>query len=119
MPIKIIYLDDEPELLDIFSDLFSDPTIEIKTFTKSTEAVDEINANPPDLLILDYRLPGTNGDLIAQALDPNIPKILLTGDLSVSVSSKFLKVFYKPYDTNEMSELIRSFIPSNNSDTTI
>lgn len=110
MLLKVVYLDDEPFLCENFVDCFSSPEIEITTYTDPELAVQLIQANPPDVLFLDYRLPGTNGDEIAQKLDPSIPKFLVTGDIMVKTEYKFVKVFSKPYDSEDVMAELRKFI---------
>ncbi len=107
MSLKIIYLDDEPELLEMFKDLYSEE-FDIKTYSVPETAIAEIKTHPPDLLILDYRLPGTTGDLVALSLNQNIPKILITGDLNIKPESNFIKIFNKPYDFEELLNFLMS-----------
>lgn len=107
MSLKIYYLDDEKDLLDNFADLFSTPDREIVTFTDPEEAVAAIKASPPDILFIDYRLPGCTGDQVANRLDPSIPKVLITGDMHVNSSYKFYKIFEKPVDLDVLEEFIQ------------
>lgn len=110
MPFKIFYLDDEPDLLLIFEDSFSSPDLEITTFTDPDMAIKAIKQAPPDLLVLDYRMPNTNGDEVAKSIDASIPKILITGDLHIVPEATFLQVFRKPYDLIELRTYFEQFI---------
>lgn len=109
MQLRIYYVDDEEALCEAFSDYFSSKKVVITTFTDPTLVIEAINANPPDLLFIDYRLPGMTGDKIAEAISPLIPKFLITGDLSVKTNYKFLKVFSKPFAVQEISQVINTF----------
>lgn len=109
MPLKIIYVDDELDLLDIFVDEFSRPGFEILTFSDPKMAIDEIKSNPPDLLFLDYQLPGTTGEKIALEIDPLIPKVLITGNLSIKTQVNFLRVLQKPISFSEIESILASF----------
>lgn len=109
MPFRIIYLDDESDLLQVFADTFSAPDIEIEIYTDPKQAIAAVEAKAPDLLVLDYRLPGTTGDIIAQNVDAGIPKALITGDLEVKPVANFTKIFKKPYEADEMQEFIDSY----------
>lgn len=40
MALKVYYIDDEPDLLELFADLFSSKEIEIKTFADPLKAVE-------------------------------------------------------------------------------
>ena len=109
MSLKIVYLDDEVSLCEIFKDSFESSEVDIKTFSEPELALKHIKAHPPDLIFLDYRLPGTTGDLIALELGGHIPKVLITGDLSVTPSANFLRIFKKPYKFQEMDDFISQF----------
>lgn len=96
MPLKVYYLDDEGALCETFFDNFSDEKIQIQTFTEPSLFIEVANKNPPDLVFIDYRLPGTTGDKVAQNLPPHIPKYLVTGDLLVKPDYKFIAILEKP-----------------------
>lgn len=83
MPYKVYFLDDEEAICENFYDSFDDSSIEITIFTDPLKAIMAIKTSPPDLLFIDYRLIGITGDKVAQQLDPLIPKVLITGELSI------------------------------------
>lgn len=108
MPLKIVYLDDEPDLCAIFSESFSNDQVQITTFTDPDKCVQFVKSNPPDLIFLDYRLPATTGDLVAVKMATQIPIILITGDVQVSTQYQFKKILPKPYDYGEIEKVIQS-----------
>lgn len=108
MLFNIIYLDDEPDLCEIFSDEFSAKDIAIITYTSADTAIKAANQNHPDLIFIDYRLPLTNGDEVALAMPPHIPKYLVTGEQNVETKYKFSGVLGKPLDRKKISEVIRN-----------
>lgn len=109
MSLVVYYLDDEVDLLDVFSEIYASQGIQITTFSHPEKAIKAIGSFPPDLLLLDNRLPGTTGDMIAQKLDPNIPKALISGDLTLEPKANFVKVFSKPFNSKEMSEFLNFY----------
>ena len=112
MPLKVFYLDDEPDLCEIFSEEFSSHDIHMSTFTDWELAVEKAKSNPPDLIFIDYRLPGTNGDQVAQKMAKHIPKFLITGESSVSTVYKFESVLTKPYDRESIRNVLKNMIVS-------
>ena len=106
MKLKAIYIDDEPELLEMFSELFSNEHIEIKTFSDTEKGLAAIAHENPHLVILDYRLKDTTGDKLAQKISSKIPKILISGDLSIHQDPHFIKIFRKPIEMSEMTEFL-------------
>ena len=109
MKIKVIFVDDETDICENFSDYFSGEGVEVKAFSDVECALSEIKNNPPDVLFLDYRLPGITGDEIAIQLDPQIPKYLITGDSAVKTTYNFIKVFGKPYLAEEIAEVFSKY----------
>ncbi len=110
MSLRIVYLDDEPMLCEIFVDLFSSIDIEIKTFTDSDLARQFITDHSPDLIFIDYRLPGTNGDEVAQLLPSEIPKFLITGEAAVDTKYRFKRIFKKPYEEQLILSSIHEYL---------
>lgn len=110
MPLRIYYLDDEADLLDVFFETFSAPGIEITTFSDPQTALAAVRSNPPDLLFLDYRLPNITGDELAGQLDPKLPKALVTGAMNIVLRAHFDAVFPKPYEVEEVQTFIDSFL---------
>lgn len=108
MPLKIIYLDDEPDLAELFADEFSSSEIEVSTFTEPEKAIAAVWSHPPDIIFLDYRLPGTTGDKVASAMPANIPKYLVTGDIAVKTDYPFLGVIPKPIKPEDISAILNA-----------
>ncbi len=114
MPLKIYFIDDEPDLLELFVDYFSSPQVEIFTFTDPEIAMAHIMKTAPDLLFLDYRLPNTTGDEIALSLDPSIPKILISGEIHVELKAKYEAIFNKPIPLKNVEDLIQKYLSLKN-----
>ena len=110
MPLKVYYLDDELALYENFADYFASDDAEVVTFTKPEQALEAIRQNPPDLLFVDFRMPGTRGDKFAQSLAPNFPVFLITGDVSVQTDFAFQRVFAKPVDVAEISAVLATHV---------
>ncbi len=107
MAIKIYYIDDEPDLLEIFSETFSSENIQISTFTDTQVALKKILEVPPDLLFVDYRMPLMNGDKFSLQVPKEIPKILVTGDFNVKLETQFTAIFEKPFCVDEVMGFIK------------
>lgn len=106
MPLEVIYIDDEPDLCDMFSEAFTSSHVNITTFIDPNEAISYIAVKSPDLVFIDFRLPNITGDKIALKIDPNIPKVLITGDLQVNVEDIFDRIFYKPVDFLQLAQYL-------------
>jgi signal transduction histidine kinase len=106
MPLNVYYLDDEQALCDVFRDTYSSDDVHVLTFTDPAALIQQAKNSPPDLAFFDYCLPSTTGDKVAQALDPNIPKVLVTGDTGLVSDYPFLKIIYKPWDDQDVLQIL-------------
>lgn len=108
----IYIVDDEPILLETFSDLLGDQ-YDTQTFVSPKDFLSHINVpNPvePDLLISDFLMPGISGtEMISRAMEKGMvfPSILLSGNLDKdtviqAVNLGVYKVFEKPIRTDTL-----------------
>lgn len=110
MTFQIVLIDDEKELCEIFSILFSTKLVQVKTFTDHLKAIESIAENPPHLVFIDYRLVDINGVEIAERLNAKIPKILMTGEVFPVENKLFDKVIPKPYTESEVWSVIQYYV---------
>jgi FixJ family two-component response regulator len=110
MVLKVYYLDDEPILCSLFIEEFESAEIEVTTFVEYQKLIDASYSNPPDVIFLDYRLPGINGDQVALKMASEIPKYLITGDLHVKTTYKFVATFQKPYDEEDLHQVLQMML---------
>ena len=106
MPLKIYYVDDEAAICENFADFYSSPDTEISTFCNAHEAIKAVRANPPDLIILDYRMPEMTGDQIAKEMKTDKPIVLYTGELELKTDYPFRKIIRKSADLTQVSKII-------------
>ncbi|MFN3385539.1 MAG: response regulator [Candidatus Thermochlorobacter sp.] len=116
MPPKVLFVDDEPQILEALSQLF-EAAYDVYTAVGG-EAALEMMKHLPDLAVVvsDQRMPGMKGiDVLtaAQRYVPNATRILLTGFAdadavldSVNVSAIFRYV-KKPWKPSELEEVMR------------
>lgn len=108
MPIKVVYIEDEPVLCELFREQFSNDDVEIFTFTDPQKFFENEKKINPDIIFVDYRLPGTNGDLIAKQVSSNVPIVLITGEINVKPSFPFKVILHKPYREQLVFSILRS-----------
>lgn len=112
MKISVYYLDDEEKICEIFAEFFNSERVQVSTFIDANEAIEASNKNAPDLFFIDYQLSGMTGDEVAFAVEPSIPKMLVTGDLTSQCKYNFEKVIAKPYKFSEIQKIIDSYCTS-------
>src|ERR1019366_4381998 len=82
-PASILIVDDESQNRRLLEALLTPEGYALRTAASGQEALASITANPPDLILLDFWMPGIDGRQVAGAVkaDPatsNIPIIMLT-----------------------------------------
>ena len=112
MAIKIYFLDDETDILDIFKETFSSKDFIISTFNNPNDLIETSKVNKPDLFFLDNKIPHFTADIISKELDPNIPKAIITADVNYKFEMNYIAIFGKPYINEEILNLMKKFNPS-------
>ena len=80
--LQVLLVDDEIEFIATISERLSSRGIQARTAASGEEALVLIEAEPPDVIVLDVMLPGTLGTELLKLIKqeyPAIPVILLTG----------------------------------------
>jgi DNA-binding response OmpR family regulator len=110
MPLKVYYLDDEPDLCANFTDHFECEEIQVTTFLDAEKAISAVKDNPPDIFFIDYRLPGINGEEVAWITSDKIPKYLVTGESSVGTDYEFSGIIDKAHGIVEIRHILDEFL---------
>ena len=108
--LNIYCVEDEPQILELISLLIEGLNCHLTVFEDPKLALEAINKVPPDLLLVDYRLPGLTGVELSKSISRTIPKILITGELDLELDCDFYAVFIKPFDLNLLKNIITKFI---------
>ena len=112
---KILLVDDEEDFLETTSRRLGLRSFEVRTATCCAEALSEVAANWPDVVVLDVMLPGTDGFECLQRIKqaaPCLPVIMLTGHASMQSSVRGLQYGASDYCLKpiELDELIEKMI---------
>ncbi|SHO49920.1 two-component regulator propeller domain-containing protein [Desulfopila aestuarii] len=116
----ILFVDDEPMLVDIYRQILSALDYQVTAITSSRKALALFSNNPDqfDMLISDMTMPELTGDRLARqakSLRPDLPVILLTGfsEKLQEQTSEDLAVeglLFKPVDKGELAATIRTIL---------
>ncbi|MGB7212205.1 MAG: response regulator [Gemmatimonadales bacterium] len=110
---RVLFVEDEPALRTSYERFFRD-RYAMQFAATGAAALLALKAAPPDVMILDMRLPDTDGlALLQQArqLHPTLPAIVTTAYLSVEPNLRMLGLhvsnyFVKPFDLSELGTAI-------------
>ena len=103
---RLLLVDDELAVLDILSEYFVAQGYDVETATSGEDALKRVRDQPPDLVMLDVRMPGIDGVEVLsrlRATDPEIPVIMVTANEDVDLARQMLQLgafdyVGKPFD---------------------
>ncbi|QBF84231.1 sigma-54-dependent Fis family transcriptional regulator [Shewanella maritima] len=113
---SVILVEDSMSLGALYSEFLCSEGGDVKLVQLGEEALKEINRQPPDLLVLDIKLPDMSGmDILAQVQQthPDITVIMITahGSIDIAVDAMRAGAFdflVKPFDGKRLSITVRN-----------
>ncbi len=114
----ILIVDDEPDLAGMIANMLVDAGYTTRIATGGQEALDEILARPPDLVLTDVNMPGMDGFALVSKLKAypataTIPVIMLSaqdgrGSRIIGLESGAEHYLSKPVDPAELLSKIHN-----------
>jgi len=115
---RILVLDDNQDILDVVHETLTYEDFEVKSTSRSDEVIPLSEAFKPDLLILDYRVAGTNGGDICLQIKSHpqfkdVPVIIYSA--YVNNDSELLAygcdaIINKPFDLTELVDKVNQLL---------
>jgi CheY-like chemotaxis protein len=111
MPLRILYVEDNPIVREVTSELLAQSQREIVALATAEEALHEFKERPYDVVITDVSLPVMSGlDLARNILDlnPDASIIIASGYALTPVETMGPKVrtIVKPFEASQIDSLI-------------
>jgi len=115
---RILILDDNQDILDIVHETLTYEQFDVKSTGESADVIPLVEDFNPDLVILDYRVAGTNGGELCRQIKAH-PKFSGT---PVIIFSAYINhqdelfaygcdaIINKPFDLNELVEKVNSLL---------
>jgi len=114
---KILIIDDDIKLIDLLSEYLGKNQFEVSHILNGLTAVDEINRVTPDLIILDYMMPGKDGLEVLRDIrrHHDLPVIMLTArgddtDRIVGLELGADDYLAKPFNPRELLARIKAIL---------
>ena len=110
---RILVVDDDPDVRGFLEDVLDDLGHDVTACDSGPAALAEIDRNCPDLLLLDFAMPGMNGAEVARevrARCPTLPIVFVTGyaeseQLEAALGSD-VNVLRKPFSVDELAAAV-------------
>lgn len=122
---SVLVVDDNPANLKLVRFLLSKRGYDVRTATNADEALREIRARVPRLILMDIQLPGIDGleltrIIKADARSSHVPIVAVTafamkGDEEKAKRAGCDGYITKPIDTHALPALVRSFLDGSRS----
>lgn len=116
----ILVVEDNPLNLELVSDILEAHGYQVRQAVSGKEAVQDVEAHIPDLILMDIQLPGLDGLTVTGIIKDNaetaaVPIIALTahamrGDEEKAREAGCDGYISKPIDTRSLPETIRKFL---------
>lgn len=116
----VLLIEDEPNIIEAIRFLLSREGWTVETHSDGTNAVEQVAAVAPDLVILDVMLPGKSGmdilrDLRAEAETANLPVLMLTArgqmrDREMAEKAGVSRFMTKPFSNAEVLTAVRDLL---------
>jgi PAS domain S-box-containing protein len=113
----ILVIEDELDQLTLMKTILDEAGFQVETVTNGVSALDVVKISPPDLILLDWLLPGMNGLAVCQGIRryTNAPIIVVT---SCTEQEELLTAFdagaddyiIKPFDRQELFARIHALL---------
>lgn len=120
MSIKILVVDDDPDIRDILKLTLSEENYEVLEAKDGQEAIKIINAKPLDLVLLDYKIPKIDGRQLCRLIKKDLllrhlPIIMVTGKGDISdkvggIDAGADDYVVKPFEPKELLARIRMIL---------
>ena len=113
---RVLVVDDDASIRQFISMALADAGYEVATASHGGEALESAGASPPDLILLDMRMPVMDGASFARAYRarpaPHAPMVVLTAarDAAVSAAAIVADGFLpKPFDLRDLLRMVDDF----------
>jgi DNA-binding response OmpR family regulator len=109
---RVLIVDDDPDIRSIVRGILEPEGFEVSEARDGGDALAQVTASPPNLILLDLMMPGMNGSqfLAATAALPRlseVPVIIVTAfDDTIPQGERVLGVLNKPFNTHHLIAVV-------------
>lgn len=118
---RVLIVDDEPDVVAFIGRLLQSEHVAVSSAYDGVSALDAVESDPPDLVLLDIMMPMMNGYEVCQQIKANpqtqhIPVVFLTSAHGADVRTRSLQagattVIVKPFSPAELIAQVHRHLP--------
>jgi UDP-3-O-[3-hydroxymyristoyl] N-acetylglucosamine deacetylase len=120
---RILIVDDEKNIVSSLTGILSDEGYEVSITDDGVEALEIIQKDPPDLVLLDIWLPGMDGIEVLKTLktyNPGVKVLIMSGHGTIDTAVKATKLgaqdfIEKPFSLDRITECVKNALHAENS----
>ncbi len=113
-PMRLLIVDDEPQLLELLSDFFEPVGCDIRRASSGTEAIELIERERFDVILTDLKMPGPDGLEVlrtARKIQSDAEVVMMTGYATVDTAIEAMRAgafhyLMKPFKGQEVVNLV-------------
>ncbi len=111
----VLVVDDDPDILEALSEILEAEGFDIRRARNGKEALERLEPEPPQLILLDLMMPVMDGWEFSQRMREiphaaKIPVIVLSADRNVGSKARDIGAvghLAKPFELNDLLEMVR------------
>ena len=114
---KILLIDDDERVREVIADVLEDAGAHVVSAPNGEAGMELLEPEKPDLMIVDFAMPGMNGAEVARrarARDPGLPVLIVTGFAEsaalTDVTGPYVDLLRKPFRNSELLETAERLI---------
>ena len=119
---RILVVEDDPSIRGLVTDLLRDDGYEVVEATNGIEALDAVDQNRPDLIVLDLMMPIMNGwqfveECHRQSKCDDVPIVVTSASHDLPRTAERLRslgvrtLLAKPFDVEALLALVECYVP--------
>lgn len=117
---RLLIVDDQSGIRLLLQEVFKQEAYEVSLAANGLTALQKIEENQPDCVLLDLKMPGMDGVEVLERMKkswPDIPVIMMTAYGELELTNKALelgavKYFTKPFDIYEIRDAVNVLFES-------
>jgi len=86
--LKLLVVDDEEEICDFLKCFFEERDFNVRTAQSGDEALKKVNEDPPDVCLLDIKMPGMDGIEVLKEIKAKHPKVKVIMVTAIETTEK-------------------------------